>query len=49
MNYDYGRYQINSKNLEVNSYMNLFAPIQAAIDQTIVRLKINDDSFSMIH
>jgi len=43
MNYAYGRYQIKSKNLKANSYMNLFAPIQAEIDQTIVRLKINYD------
>jgi len=49
MNYAYGRYQIESQNLQADSYMNAFAPVQAAVDQAIIRLKTNDDSFSMIH
>jgi len=49
MNYAYARHQIESYNLQADKYMNAFAPVQAAVDQAIIRLKTNDDSFNMIH
>ncbi|OUM63933.1 hypothetical protein PIROE2DRAFT_20607 [Piromyces sp. E2] len=32
-----------------NRYIKLFVPLQSAVDQAIIRLKTNDDTFSMKH
>ncbi|OUM69562.1 hypothetical protein PIROE2DRAFT_2423 [Piromyces sp. E2] len=48
-NYAYGRYKIQSNNMISYSYVNVFAPIQEAVDQAIIRLKTNDDSFNLVH
>ncbi|ORX87956.1 P-loop containing nucleoside triphosphate hydrolase protein [Anaeromyces robustus] len=49
INYVLGRNQAENSIIESDKYLDLFAPIQAAIDQAIIRLKTNDDTFNLVH
>ncbi|ORX41368.1 P-loop containing nucleoside triphosphate hydrolase protein [Piromyces finnis] len=54
--YGFGRYQIEGKNENnesfdqiMDKYMDVFLPVQVAVDQAIIQQKTNDNSFSLIH
>ncbi|ORX78160.1 P-loop containing nucleoside triphosphate hydrolase protein [Anaeromyces robustus] len=50
MNYAEGRYNEEEyQSLLSDRYMAVFSPIQAAIDEAIIRLKTNDNTFTMNH
>lgn len=48
-NYAYGRYQLESQNNIDNLYLHSFVPLQALIDQSIIRLKTNDDTLNVVY
>jgi len=51
-NYALGRYNIEEKaktpymGTDADKYLSIFSPIQVAVDQAIIRLKTNDDTFT---
>jgi len=48
LNYAEGRHLTETnRKTEADKYFSVFAPVQAAVDQAIIRLKTNDDTFSM--
>jgi len=50
VNYALGRYQTESSMIApADKYLTVFSPIQTAVDQAIIRLKTNDNSFTMKH
>eukprot|EP00833_Pecoramyces_ruminatium_P001421 jgi/Orpsp1_1/1175453/evm.model.c7180000053954.1 len=49
INYSLGRYQASNGIIESDRYMDIFLPVQAAVDQGIIRLKTNDDTFNLAH
>jgi len=50
MDYSLGRYSAEEYGgTEADLYMSIFSPIQGAIDEAIIQLKTNDDTFSMHH
>ncbi|ORX76945.1 P-loop containing nucleoside triphosphate hydrolase protein [Anaeromyces robustus] len=49
-NYAEGRFNAEENGGTIgDSYMAAFSPIQAAIDEAIIRIKLNDDTFTMHH
>jgi len=49
-NYVQGRFDsVENGSTEADSYSAIFSPIQAAVDQAIIRLKTNDDSITLKH
>jgi len=50
MDYSLGRYRAEEYGgTDADLYMSVFSPIQGAIDEAIIQLKTNDDTFSMHH
>ncbi|ORX85647.1 P-loop containing nucleoside triphosphate hydrolase protein [Anaeromyces robustus] len=49
INYALGRYQAESSGTQADKYLAVFSPIQTAVDQAIIRLKTNDNTFTMKH
>jgi len=48
LNYAEGRHLTETnRKTEADKYFAVFAPVQAAIDQALIRMKTNDDTFSM--
>jgi len=48
INYAEGRHLVESnQKTEADKYFAIFAPVQAAVNQALIRLKTNDDTFSM--
>jgi len=50
MDYSLGRFRAEEYGgTDADLYMSIFSPIQGAIDEAIIQLKTNDDTFSMHH
>ncbi|ORX49210.1 P-loop containing nucleoside triphosphate hydrolase protein [Piromyces finnis] len=48
-NYIEGRYKSENGEIEADTYSYVFSPIQAAVDQAIIRLKAKDDTITLKH